>query len=255
MNRNLVLALGATVLTMAFFYFRDHKDKISVDRNSDLEIKTTYKSTHVVSQSIDNKNSNDLNLENTSSVSSLAHTADEKDTIDKNFIEHLKTIGTCLKINPVINHDRVEPTYDNFLVSIRPALGDLVVQMDDWTQLDLVSVDGVKKRIRTEVNYENPNNPVKYVQLYHINEDGMPEMQIVDPEKSVNPSEDYINYLKGGASVAIDERGSRAYFPDGEELVLVERSGKIESLSLTKNGKTVSCTSLDSLQSNCQCLE
>lgn len=253
MNRNLLLALGATLLTMALFYFLDHKNDISVHNQSTSEIKSVFTKTNTVSQPAV---SGTIDVKDVSVVGAeQAKTSDEKAVVDKNFVEHLKSIGSCLKMNPAVDSDRVEPTYDNLLVSIRPALGDLVVQMDDWTQLDLQNSDGTKKRIRTEVNYENPNTPVKYVQLFNLNEQGMPEMQILDQEKSTNPTDDYINYLRGGATVTIDERGSRAYFPDGEELVLVERAGKIESLSLTKNGKTVSCTALDTVQSNCQCLE
>ena len=35
---------------------------------------------------------------------------------------------------------------------------------------------------------------------------------------------------------------------------VIERNGKLESISLTKGGKTVSCSGLDSISSSCQCL-
>jgi len=255
-NRNTLLLIGAIVISMAFFYWNDHrKDLPTHPQDSNFEDKKIFIKTQPTSHSA----LSDIPQSVSGTIAPFKQpqtvTAEDKLVIDRNFAEHLKDIANCLKVGTAVDSPQIEPTYDNLLVSLRPALGDLVVQMDDWTQMDLQSSDGSKKRIRTEVNYESPNNPTKYVQLFNINDQGLPEMQSVDQEKAINPTDDYINYLKGGASIVLDERGSRAYFPDGEELVLVERAGKIESMSLTKGSKTVSCTGLDAIQSNCQCLE
>jgi len=254
-NRNTLLLIGAVVISMALFYWNDHKGERRIPHDNVLSESKVY----IKTQPTSHTTFSDLAQAASSSTLPFKQpqliTAEDKLIIDKNFAERLKDIANCLKIGTAIDSPQIEPTYDNMLVSLRPALGDLVVQMDDWTQMDLQSADGSKKRIRTEVNYESPSNPTKYVQLFNINDQGLPEMQNIDQEKAINPTDDYINYLKGGASIVLDERGSRAYFPDGEELVLVERSGKIESVSLTKGSKTVSCTGLDSMQSNCQCLE
>ncbi|AZZ35694.1 hypothetical protein CIK05_02385 [Bdellovibrio sp. qaytius] len=251
MRKDLMLGIGATLIAMALFYFADHPTaklnigKNKIDSDSDYGVPATKK--------VLNSEDNEAARVVVSAPSAALKAGAARDTISKNFAEHLKEIGTCLKINAAIDNPTIEPTYDNLLVSLRPAIGELVVQMDDWTQMDLQNPDGTRKRLRTEVNYENPNTPVKYVQLYNINEQGFPEMQQVDAEKARNPSDDYINYLRGGANLVLDERGSRVYFQEGEEIVLVERAGVIESLSMTKNGKTVSCTGLDAATSNCQC--
>ena len=47
--------------------------------------------------------------------------------------------------------------------------------------------------------------------------------------------------------------GATSANPD-RPVVLIERNGKLESVSVTRNGKTASCTGLDSVKSNCQCL-
>ena len=252
MRKDLLLGIGATLIAMALFYFADHPTealnikKNKIDSDSDYNVPTTK---------IVNENIPAEVTRAPVSASAALQPGTARDTISKNFAEHLKTIGTCLKVSTAIDNPTIEPTYDNLLVSLRPGLGEVVVQMDDWTQLDLQNPDGSRKRIRTEVNYENPNAPVKYVQLYNINDQGFPELQQVDPEKARNPSDDYINYLRGGANLVLDERGSRAYFQEGEEVVLVERAGIIEYFSISKKGKKVSFTGLDKIESNFQCFQ
>lgn len=252
MRKDLLLGIGATLIAMALFYYADHPTealnikKNKIDSDSDYAVPATKVANQPEAQAAKPA---------LATPSEALNAGPVRDQISKNFANHLKTIGTCLKINTGVERPEIEPTYDNLLISLRPAIGELVVQMDDWTQIDLQNPDGSRKRIRTEVNYENPNEPVKYAQLYNINDQGFPELQPVDPEKARNPSDDYINYLRGGANLVLDERGSRVYFQEGEEIVLVERSGIIESFSLTKNGKTVSCTGLDKVDSNCQCVE
>jgi hypothetical protein len=251
MRKDFLLGIGATLIAMALFYFADNPTvklnigKNKIDSDQDMSIPANKKLL------------NQMTTQATAAVSptSAAEPRAPREVTSTNFALHLSTIGKCLGINNAIERDQIEPTYDNLILSLAPALGAVVVQMDDWTQMDLQSPDGTRRRLRTEVNYENPNAPVKYVQLYNINDQGFPEMQQIDPEKSRNPTEDYINYLRGGANLILDERGSRAYFQEGEEMVLVERAGVIESFSLTRNGKTVSCTGLDAANSNCQCVD
>lgn len=256
MRKDFLLMIGATLIAMALFYFADNPTaklnigKNKIDSDSDYGVPADRQLLNSqVQQAVDTQQARLA----VSAPSAALQAGSARDQISKNFAEHLKAVGTCLKINTAIDNPMIEPTYDNLLVSLRPAVGELVVQMDDWTQMDLQNPDGTRKRLRTEVNYDNPNQPVKYVQLYNINDQGFPELQNVDPEKARNPSDDYINYLRGGAELTLNERGSRVYFQEGEEIVLVERSGVIESFSMTKNGKTVSCTGLDAMNSNCQC--
>ncbi len=255
MRKDLLLGIAATLFAMALFYFADNPTaKLNIGKNKiDSDSDYSVPANKILLNSEGSAAQQVASQAVVAVPSEALKAGAARDAISKNFVEHLKAVGTCLKINTAIDNPAIEPTYDNLLISLRPAIGELVVQMDDWTQMDLQNPDGTRKRLRTEVNYENPNAPVKFVQLYNINDQGFPEMQAVDPEKARNPTDDYINYLRAGANLVLDERGSRVYFQEGEEIVLVERAGVIESFSMTKNGKTVSCSGLDNINSNCQC--
>ena len=258
MRKDFIIGIAATLIAMAAFYFYDHG---SSKKNNTTEQTESVENLEKVQTDSAVVASSDISSGDKTITKALDTSAGEpakpEDTqqVYKNFSEHLKTIGTCLEIKNAVDSDKVDPTYDNLVVSLRPALGEVVVQMDDWTQRDLRNAQGDRKRLRTESNYDNgAGTPTKRVQLYKINEQGMPEMQAVDQEQSVNPSDAYIDSLKGDFETSLEEKGARAYYQEGEEVVMIERNGKLESVSITRNGKTASCTGLDSLKSNCQCL-
>ena len=132
-------------------------------------------------------------------------------------------------------------------------MGDVTVFTDDWAQTDLQYADGTLKRIRVEVGYDDPGNPTKYLQIYKLNEQNIPEMENLDPQQATNPSDEYVESLKTGVNILLHEKGGRAYFPAGEEMIIIERNGKLDSLTMTKNNKTISCNTMTSAASNCQC--
>ncbi len=243
-------------MSVFYFYDRSQNKKIPAQQKTENEESLEVVQAASATQSMATETSNEKTLAKAMGTS-LGEPAkpEENQQVYKNFSEHLKTIGTCLEIKNSVDSDKVDPTFDNLVVSLRPALGEVVVQMDDWTQRDLRNNDGERKRLRTEINYQsNDNQPVKRLQIYKLNEQGMPELQTADPEQSVNPTDAYIDSLRTGFETSLEEKGGRAYYQEGEELVMIERNGKLESISLSKGGKTVSCSGLDSLKSNCQCL-
>jgi len=171
----------------------------------------------------------------------------------KLFAAHLKTIGTCLQIKNDSDDEQKEPTFDHLIVSLKPALGEVTVFTDDWSQTVIQFADGTLKRIRVEVGYDDPGNPSKFLQVYKINSENIPEMEELDSQHATNPTDEYIESLKTGSNVLLLEKGGRAYFPAGEEMIVIERNGQLESFTMTKNGKTISCNAMTSAASNCQC--
>ncbi len=257
MRKDFLIGIVATVIAMGLYYYYDQSSAqlgvTAEDEQSEKSLEKIQAESAVIQA-----NSADATLAKPMGTSAGEPAKPEENQIVyKQFSEHLKTIGTCLEIKNSVDSDKVDPTFDNLVVSLRPALGEVVVQMDDWTQRDLKNAQGERKRLRTEVNYQDSgiSSPTKRVQLYKLNEQGMPELQTIDPEQSVNPSDAFMDSLIGvDFQTSLEEKGGRAYYQEGEELVMIERNGKLESISLTKGGKTVSCSGLDSLSSNCQCL-
>ncbi len=253
MRAKYLLAITITLLTMAFFFFKDRSenplqlaDAAAEVENTQVANLATGSDQIIEKQAADSKSIKEKTAQNIS--------AEQAEEIETNFSANLKQMGVCLGFSTAAESERLVPSFENLMTSLKPGLGEIVVRMDDWTQTDLKYADGTMKRIRTEVEYQDAGNPIKRAQLYKINDQGMPEMQPLSTEMATDPSEEFLNSLKADGQETLEEKGGRVYYQEGEELVLVERSGKLQSFSLSKGEKTFSCTETDLTTSNCQCL-
>lgn len=255
MRKKYLIAILATVLLMAIFFFKDQSESpmAQPDSSEDLGAATSVPSERPVdADKIITQQASDSKTIKDKAAQGLSE--NQTAEIQRTFSIQLKQLGICLGIQPQVDSDKIAPTYENLLANLKPELGEVVVRMDDWVQQDLKYADGSMKRIRSETEYQDNGNPIKRIQLYKINAQGMPEMQPLNPDQSTDPSDEFLNSLRAEGQETLEEKGGRVYYQEGEELVLVERGGKIQSFSLTKGEKTFSCTETDSVTSNCQCL-
>lgn len=254
MRAKYFLAITITLVTMAFFFFKDRGGNPSQLADTAAEVENTQQVANLAAgadkiiekQAADSKSIKEKTAQDAS--------AEQAEEIELNFSANLKQMGVCLGFSTATESERLIPSFENLITSLKPGLGEIVVRMDDWTQTDLKYADGTMKRIRTEIEYQDTGSPVKRAQLYKINDQGMPEMQPLSTELATDPSEEFLNSLKADGQETLEEKGGRVYYQEGEELVLVERSGKVQSFSLSKGEKTFSCTETDVTTSNCQCL-
>ncbi len=249
MRKEFLAVIAGTIILMAILYWNDNSSRVD-------KIKPVASSAQ--SQPDAQEAAPQENFVNQATVSGDATEAavvapPTEVENHKQFAAHLKTISQCLQIKNNADYDQVDPTFDNLIVSLKPAMGDVTVFTDDWAQTDLQYADGTLKRIRVEVGYDDPGNPTKYLQVYKLNEQNIPEMENLDPQQATNPTDEYVESMKTGANTLLHEKGGRAYFPGGEEMIVIERNGKLESFTMTKNNKTISCNTLTSAASNCQC--
>ncbi len=252
MKTRYLLAILATIAIMAIFFWKDHEPLKNIHENTQPEKHARLDIEKKSEEIIKNQLVESQNLKE--KASGPATSKDQIEEVQKNFSNQLKQLGQCLTVSTAVYQDRVEPQFDNLIVSLKPAFGDVLVKMDDWTQWDVLGTDGAMKRIRTETEYLENNIPTKRAQLYKINEQGMPEIQRLSDDLATNPTDEYLESLRGDGRTVIDERASRAYYAEGEELVIVERNGKIQSFSMSKGDKIFSCNETDTTNSSCQCL-
>ncbi len=254
MRAKTLLAITITLILMAFFFFKEQDTSPLEVTAVPLQIENGTKEADVTSEStkvIENQAA-DSTVQKEKSDQTL--TPEQLEQIEVTFSDNLKQLGTCLGIQPAVDADKITPSYDTLVSSLKPALGEIVVKMDDWTQNDFKYDDGTKKRIRTETEYLDSGSPVRRAQLYKINDQGMPELQPLATDAATDPSDEFLSSLRGEGHETLEEKGSRVYYQEGEELVMVERSGKVQSFSLSKGEKTFSCTETDAISANCQCL-
>lgn len=256
MKSRSIIGILIVLAVMYFFFKKDRQDAMKITNGAEETIETAQ-----VARTDTEKKSEEViknQLVDTQALkekgAAAAISPEQVEEVQKNFSNQLRQLGQCLAVQVGVNQDKVDPQYDNLSNSLSSGFGNMLVKMDDWTQWEGQASDGSVKRIRTEIEYLENNIPTKRVQLYKLNQQGMPELQALNEDEALNPPDEYLNNLRGDAKTLVDEKATRGYYAEGEELVVVERNGKIQSFSMSKGEKTFSCTDTDSVASHCQCL-
>lgn len=173
--------------------------------------------------------------------------------VQAQFVEALKSLGTCLDVKNVVDSDQKEPTLDNLVASVRNEIGDPVIRSEDWSNTLLVLPNGEQRRIRLEMEYDADDHVVKRLKYYKLENDNLVPLPL-ENESSVDPQDSFIASLESEGKVATREKGSRMYFQNGEEVVFVEKNDRLADVEINRNGRTFKCVGLDSGRSTCSCL-
>lgn len=251
------LAIGATILVMAFIFFKDKKHtsrKASVHENSEIEMSAEGNTQSQAPVKLGQPSQAYGGTANPETTTPVAAANPQQEQVMLRFSENLQTMAKCLELNKsTLQADgKLEPTPQNLLNQLRNALGDVVVEMDDWSQTEIVE-DGSKKRVRIDYEYPDGANPVKRLSIYKINQYGMPEIVNLRNEEMNDPNESYIQSLIEGRQILTEEKGRRGYFTDGEEVIYSQKNGQLANVSVTRGIRNFSCYNLSDLGSNCVC--
>lgn len=253
MNKRSFLILAAAVVFMVLLYWRDHITSVenipvlptkreTIKDGSQVAIAAEMGTQAPTSDQPVNAFTSGVPVQTNSDLDAQKH-----------FSNALKAIANCFDINASTVPDAAEPTVTSVLEVLKPALGEMVVYYDDWDETVVSYPDGTRKRFRTEVSYEDVSKPTRYLMVYKLNPNGPPEMEDLDQQKTTNPNQDYIDSLKAGSNFGSEEKGGRAFFQDGEEMVVVEKNGQVDSISLTKRNKMLTCSDLTAPNGGCLC--
>lgn len=174
--------------------------------------------------------------------------------IQENFKNQLGKVLECVspdKKSTLVGG--LEPNFQNLVEFFNESYGQYVVSLEDWVQSDLNMPDGTLRRVRVDTTYIDQASPERRLSVFGLDQNGSPQMENLDSEKSYNPTDDFINSFFKEATPVLIEKSQRVYFPNGEELILIEKNGRIESVTFTVGDKTSTCSGLDQETSNCQC--
>lgn len=243
----LILAL------MGVYYFKDRRQTVdSADTETSDEIPESRPPKAAASE--------EKPVGPTSADTTAAEAAAKTDSstvseaVQKRFAVHAANLEKCLHLSnanavlPVL-----QPTPDYLMSQLRGSLGEPVVQLEDWAQFDVVDKSGVKKRVRVDFDYPDGATPNRRLSTYTLNSYGSYEIDNLTNDQADNPNEAYIESLKEGQRLAQEEKSSRIYFSQGEELVMGLKNGRLTSLSLTRGEYAYNCNNLSEENSTCTC--
>lgn len=244
------LAILATAFIMVLLFAKDKKSRVKEQAAQRAEVVSEAKPLVFPAPVAATAVSADQNLP-VAEVSADKRQISE--VVQRKFSVHLKSLAKCLKLAEPAISEKTDPTTDLLLANLRSSLGDMVVQMDDWSQTEFLEQGTVKKRVRVDYDYPDGAVPTRRLSMYQINAYGMPEIVNLTADEVNNPNEAYVASLYEGQKIIAEEKGARVYFPDGEELIFSVKNGFLQSVSFNKGDHSFNCFNLDEENSSCTC--
>ena len=255
MKNNHLLIAGAIVILVALVFFNRKKEDKKVDFHEDeeqsQELQPAPKRQEPENAQLP------LSQDNTSAPAAQNTEPNENDLreaqLRSRFASHMQNLSRCLGLSSAMTPDSAPLDPDTVISALRPNLGEVVLQMNDWSQTEFVDRDSTRKRVRVDFDYIDNSNYSRRLSMYQINEYGMPEIVELTPDQSNNPNQGYIDSLSEGLPVTSRESAARVYFNHGEEFVFSIRNGRLQNISVTRGERAFNCYNLDQDSSNCSC--
>lgn len=252
-----LLPIAAVLLVMVFLFTGDKSKKhkqAEQEEGEEITPQAQVQQLRPSGSSLANTEKSEIisgDVSQTTSATAVAKIPNEK--ILRQFSIHLKSMAKCLNLSGVQNvNEKTEPSVENLINQLKASLGEIAIQTEDWSQVEFVD-QGVKKRVRVDYDYPDGVTATRRLSMYQINSYNMPEIISLSADEANNPNEAYINSLSEGHDIINDEKGTRAYFADGEELITSQRNGQLQSVNISKGDRSFNCINLDEETSSCTC--
>lgn len=252
-SRHIVLVVLILVV-MGAYYLKDRRQAVDpTETESSDEVQKSQPK--AASNSVSEQPVGLISADSTAVQTPLyTETQAVSEAVQKRFAEQMSSLEKCLHLSnanaalPVL-----QPTADQLMTQLRGSLGEPVVQLEDWSQFDIVDKSGVKKRVRVDYDYPDGATPNRRLSTYTLNSYGSFEIDNLTNDQADNPNEAYIESLKEGHRLQQEEKASRIYFSQGEELIMSVKNGRLTSLSLTRGAFAFNCNNLSEENSACSC--
>lgn len=171
------------------------------------------------------------------------------------FQNHLKEMAQCLSIKINSLDPQSELSFETFNAAISPDLGDVLAQKNAWTLTDIRTSSGEVRRIFVEHDLDGGEvSAPRTLRYYSLGKDGSQNEIPLPKEQTINPSETLIASLESDGDLLGNSVARLVYYKNGDDLMVVERSGKIYSFELPHGGKTYRCSGADASETmKCEC--
>ncbi|WP_374034728.1 hypothetical protein ACES2I_02145 [Bdellovibrio bacteriovorus] len=168
--------------------------------------------------------------------------------------QKLKEMAVCLNMQMNTLDPNVEINFDTFNQVINPDLGDIVTQTEEWTATDIRTKGGELRRIYIENAPSIEAGSSRTLKYEAFSADGTAKALPLSKEQMSNPSDALVASLEADGEVVSRSISRRIYYQNGDDLLLVEKNGRIFSFELTHDGATFRCSGADKASSfQCQC--
>lgn len=170
----------------------------------------------------------------------------------ENFGKMMKPLALCLSLTNLRSEERLDPSLEALLAAIKEDLGEPILRSEDWVTWSL-KVGSEERRIRIETDYSDSDQSSRRLLYFKVDAQGQPTLIPISNEQSKDPTETFIASLQKDGEVYEEEKGERAYFENGQEMVLSEKNGKIDDLEVSNGSKTFRCAGILTSSPACKC--
>lgn len=168
------------------------------------------------------------------------------------FGQSMKQMSTCLGINAAGDSDKVDPSFESLTALVKADLGDPIMRSEDWVTWNM-RAGSEERRIRIETDYSDSEKSSRHLLYFKLDAQGQPTLIPLPSEQTKDPSDSFIASLQKDGEVYEEEKGQRAYFDNGQEMVLTEKNGKIDDLEFSNGAKTFRCAGILTTSPSCKC--
>lgn len=251
-SRHIVIVVLILAL-MGVYYFKDRRQTVD---SSEADVVEETQVTKQPQLSPTESSASNASADSTSAIETPTNAEAQaiSEAVQKRFAGHMANLEKCLHLSSASGGLPVlQPTPDQLMAQLRGSLGEPVVQLEDWTQFDVIDKAGIKKRVRVDYDYPDGATPNRRLSSYTLNSYGSYEIDNLTNDQSDNPNEAYIESLKEGQRLTQEEKSSRMYFSQGEELLMGMKNGRLTSMSVTRGEYAYNCNNLSEETSTCTC--
>lgn len=165
-----------------------------------------------------------------------------------------REMATCLNMEMNEFSSNQQMSYETFHKVISPDLGDVVTTSTEWTSTDIQMANGEVRRIHVEYGPDVDGPPKRTLKYYSIAKNGAQKEISLSNDQTYNPTDTFIAGLEADGKTVGMSLARKIFYQNGDDLLLVERNGKILSFELPHDGATYTCNNFDSIaKMTCRC--
>lgn len=170
------------------------------------------------------------------------------------FQQKLKEMSVCLNMKINNLDSAVELNFDALNEAINPDLGEIVTQSEEWIATDIRTKSGELRRIYIENMPNEELESARTLKYFSFAADGSHKEISLSKEQRANPSETLIASLESDGEIVGRSISRKIFYQNGDDLLLVEKNGKIFSFELSHDSANFRCTGADKASTfQCQC--